>query len=391
MRIIICTGKGGVGKTSVAAATALRCAELGHRTCVLSTDAAHSLADSLDLPLGPEPQPVADNLWAQEVDVNYSLQKHWGTFQKYLASVLTRQGVNQLYAEEFAIVPGMDEGSSLLWLNQYVEEGRFDVVVVDAAPTAETLRLLGLPDASRWWFERLIPLGEGAARVIRPVARPLLGNLPLPSKETLDAFERLFDQLGHIHDLLSDPAHSTMRLVVNAERMVIKEAQRTFTYLNLYDYFTDAVICNRLIPAEVQDPFFENWKESQAQNLKLIEECFAPLPVLTAPLFRQEMGGMALLSALAQEMYGTRDPAARFFEGQAHRIRPGENGEFVLSLPLPFVDRKDVELFRERDELTIRVGNQKRNFVLPRALWELEAKDARFSGDMLEINFVKHS
>lgn len=391
MRIIICTGKGGVGKTSVAAATALRCAELGQRTCVLSTDAAHSLADSLDVPLGPEPQPVADNLWAQEVDVNYSLQKHWGTFQKYLASVLTRQGVNQLYAEEFAIVPGMDEGSSLLWLNQYASEGRFDVVVVDAAPTAETLRLLSLPDASRWWFERLIPLGEGAARVIRPVARPLLGNLPLPSKETLDAFEQLFDQLGHIHDLLADPEHSTMRLVVNAERMVIKEAQRTFTYLNLYDYFTDAVICNRLIPAEVQDPFFKNWKESQAQNLKLIEECFAPLPVLTAPLFRQEMGGMALLSALAQEMYGTRDPAARFFEGQAHRIRPGENGEFVLSLPLPFVDRKDVELFRERDELTIRVGNQKRNFVLPRALVELDAKEARFSGDMLEINFVKHS
>jgi arsenite-transporting ATPase len=391
MRIIICTGKGGVGKTSVAAATALRCAELGHRTCVLSTDAAHSLADSLDLPLGPEPQPVAHNLWAQEVDVNYSLQKHWGTFQKYLASVLTRQGVNQLYAEEFAIVPGMDEGSSLLWLNQYAAEGRFDVVVVDAAPTAETLRLLGLPDASRWWFERLIPLGEGAARVLRPVARPLLGNLPLPSKETLDAFEQLFDQLGHIHTLLSDPAHSTMRLVVNAERMVIKEAQRTFTYLNLYDYFTDAVICNRLIPAEVQDPFFVKWKESQAQNLKLIEECFAPLPVFTAPLFRQEMGGMVLLSALAQEMYGARDPAERFFDGQAHRIRPGKNGDFVLSLPLPFVDKKDIELFRERDELTIRVGNQKRNFVLPRALWELEAKEARFSGDMLEINFVKHS
>lgn len=390
MRIIICTGKGGVGKTSVAAATALRCAELGHRTCVLSTDAAHSLADSLDLPLGPEPQPVVKNLWAQEVDANYSLQKHWGTFQKYLASVLTRQGVNELYAEEFAIVPGMDEGSSLLWLNQYVEEGRFDVVVVDAAPTAETLRLLSLPDASRWWFERLIPLGEGAARVLRPVARPLLGNLPLPSKQTLAAFEQLFDQLGHIHTLLSDPEHSTMRLVVNAERMVIKEAQRTFTYLNLYDYVTDAVICNRLLPAEVQDPFFVNWKESQARNLELIEECFAPLPVFTAPLFRQEMGGMELLSALAKEMYGARDPSERFFDGQAHQIRPGDDGDYVLRLPLPFVDKKDIELFRERDELTIRVGSQKRNFILPRALWDLEAKEARFSGDVLEINFVRH-
>jgi arsenite-transporting ATPase len=223
------------------------------------------------------------------------------------------------------------------------------------------------------------------------MTRPLLGNLPLPSKETLDAFEQLFDQLGHIHTLLSDPAHSTMRLVVNAERMVIKEAQRTFTYLNLYDYVTDAVICNRLIPAEVQDPFFANWKASQAQNLQLIEECFAPLPVFIAPLFRQEMGGMELLSALAREMYGARDPSERFFEGQAHRIRPGENGDYVLSLPLPFVEKKDIELFREKDELTIRVGNQKRNFVLPRALWDLEAKEARFSGDILEINFVRHN
>jgi arsenite-transporting ATPase len=389
VRIIIYTGKGGVGKTSVAAATALRCAELGHRTCVLSTDAAHSLADSLDVPLGPEPQLIQDNLWAQEVDVHYSLQKHWGTFKKYLAGVLTRQGVNQLYAEEFAVVPGLDEGASLLWLNQYAQEGRFDVTVIDAAPTAETLRLLGLPDASRWWFERFFPLGEGAVRVLRPVVRPFLTNLPLPDKETLEAFELLFDQLGHIHTLLSDPVHSSMRLVVNAERMVIKEAQRTFTYLNLYNYATDAIICNRLLPTEIHDPYFSGWKASQAANLDLIAECFAPLPVLTAPLFRQEMGGLTLLSALAREMFGARDPADRFFEGQAHQIRPVEDGGYILSLPLPFVEKEDIELYRDKDELNLRVGNQRRNFVLPRALWDLEATKARFTGEALEISFLK--
>ncbi len=388
MRIIVYTGKGGVGKTSVAAATALRCAALGHRTCVLSTDTAHSLADSLDVPLGPEPQQVADNLWAQEVDVHYSLQKHWGTFKKYLSSVLTRQGLDDLYAQEFAIVPGLDEGASLLWLNQYAQEGRFDVVIIDAAPTAETLRLLSLPDASRWWFERLFPLGQGA-RLLRPVARPLLGNLPLPDKETMQAFEALFDQLGHIHDLLSDPLHSTMRLVVNAERMVIKEAQRTFTYLNLYNYVTDAIICNRLLPPQVSDPYFAGWKASQVANLKLIEECFAPLPVFTAPLFGQEMGGLELLGALAAELFAERDPAERFFDGQAHQIVPDADGSYTLRLPLPFADKDDIELYRDKDELTLRVGNQRRNFVLPRALWSLQATQARFTGDTLLIRFVE--
>jgi arsenite-transporting ATPase len=388
MRIIIYTGKGGVGKTSVAAATALRCASLGYRTCVLSTDAAHSLADSLELSLGPEPQQVAENLWAQEVDVHYSLQKHWGTFQKYLASVLTRQGIDDLYAEEFAVIPGLEEGASLLWLNQYAKEDQFDVVVIDAAPTAETLRLLSLPDASRWWIERLLPLSLGAARVFRPVARPLLGNFPMPDKETLEAFEQLFDQLVDIHELLSDPSHSTMRIVVNAERMVIKEAQRTFTYLNLYDYVTDAIVCNRLLPAEVKDPYFAGWKASQAANLELIEEGFAPLPVFTAPLFKQEMGGVKLLKALADEIFDARDPAERFFEGHAHQIKANPNGGYILSVPLPFADKKDVELYRDRDELTVRVGNQRRNFVLPRALWDLETTQARFKGDTLEIGFV---
>ena len=392
MKIIIYTGKGGVGKTSVAAASALRCADLGHRTCVLSTDAAHSLGDSLDLPLGPEPRQIAPNLWAQEVDVHYSIQKHWGTLQKYLSGVLTQRGVDQLYAEEFAVLPGLDEGAKLLWLNQYAEEGRFDVVIIDAAPTAETLRLLSLPDVGRWWFERLFAVGQGAARLLRP-ARPLLNRarVQLPDEKTLQAIEALFEGLDRIHALLSDPAHASLRLVVNAQRMVIKETQRTYTYLNLYGYFTDAVICNRLLPDEITDDFFSGWKVGQAANLQLIQECFAPLPVLTAPLFRQEMGGMDLLRALAGELYGERDPSAPLFEGQAHHITPAQGGGYTLNVPLPFAAKDDLELYRDRDELTLRVGNQRRNFVLPRALWELQATQARFTGDTLQINFVPSS
>jgi arsenite-transporting ATPase len=386
MKIVIYTGKGGVGKTSVAAASALRCADLGHRTCVLSTDAAHSLADSLDIPLGPEPRQIADNLWAQEVDVHYSIQKHWGTFQKYLSGVLTGRGVDELYAEEFAVLPGLDEGAKLLWLNQYAAEERFDVVIIDAAPTAETLRLLSLPDVSRWWYERLFAVGQGASRLLRPVLSRT--RVPLPNEKTFEAFEALFEQLNHIHDLLSDPAHSVLRLVVNAQRMVIKETQRTYTYVNLYGYVTDAVVCNRLLPAEIADDFFAGWKASQAANLQLIRECFAPLPVLTAPLFRQEMGGTELLSALADELFGEHDPSERFFEGRAHHITPAQGGAYVLNVPLPFADRKDLELYRDRDELTLRVGNQRRNFVLPRALWELQATQARFTGDTLQIHFV---
>ncbi len=392
MKIIIYTGKGGVGKTSVAAASALRCAQLGHRTCVLSTDAAHSLGDSLDLPLGPEPSQIAPNLWAQEVDVHYSIQKHWGTLQKYLSGVLTQRGVDQLYAEEFAVLPGLDEGAKLLWLNQYAEEGRFDVVIIDAAPTAETLRLLSLPDVGRWWFERLFAVGQGAARLLRP-ARPLLNRarVQLPDEKALQAIEALFEGLDRIHALLSDPAHASLRLVVNAQRMVIKETQRTYTYLNLYGYFTDAVICNRLLPDEITDDFFSGWKVGQAANLQLIQECFAPLPVLTAPLFRQEMGGLDLLRALAGELFGERDPSQAFFEGQAHHITPAQGGGYTLNVPLPFAAKDELELYRDRDELTLRVGNQRRNFVLPRALWELEATQARFTGDTLQINFAPSS
>src|SRR5512139_1538032 len=295
MRIILYTGKGGVGKTSAAAATALRCAELGYRTVVLSTDSAHSLSDSFEVELGPEPVQVAPNLWGQEVDVHYSIDKHWTELQRYMAAVFSWRGVGSMLAEEIAVIPGMEEGASLLWVNQHHLEGKYDVIVVDCAPTAETLRLLGLPDVGRWWFERIFPIGRRAALTLGPIARPFLDNMPMPDNETFEAVEVVFAELDKIHRLLTDPATSSMRLVVNPEKMVIKEAQRTYTYLNLYGYVTDAVICNRVMSVAAAGSYWGAWLSTQDRHLQMIEEAFAPLPVYTAPYFEQEVAGVPML------------------------------------------------------------------------------------------------
>jgi len=386
MRIILYTGKGGVGKTSVAAATALRCAELGHRTVVLSTDAAHSLSDSFETSLGPEPVEITSNLWGQEVDVYYSIEKYWSTLQHYMAAVFSWQGVENMLAEEMAIIPGMEEGASLLWVNQHYEQGDYDVIIVDCAPTAETLRLLSLPDVGRWWFERLFPIGRRATLTLAPIARPLLDNMPLPDRETFDAVEALFDELGKIHRLLSDPDMSSVRLVVNPEKMVIKEAQRTYTYLNLYGYVTDAVVCNRVMPKEVAGGYFEAWLDTQQKYLKMIEEAFAPLPILRAPYFEQEVVGLPMLRRLADALFGERDPSELFFHGQAYRIEESADG-YVLVVPLPFAEKKDISLLQKGDELTVQVGAYRRTFILPRALMGLETQGAKFEDHALRIRF----
>lgn len=385
MRIIVHTGKGGVGKTSISAATALRCAELGLKTIVISTDTAHSLADSLDVKIGPEPVKLMENLWAQEVDARYSMDKYWGRIQKYLLQLLAQRGVEEIVAEEVTILPGLEEGAQLLWINQYAQEGKYDVLIVDAAPTAETLRLLSLPEASRWWIQKIINLAKSMGWMLRPL-KPLI-KTEMPDREELDNVERLFDALDNVRQILSDPTRSTMRLVVNPERMVIKETQRTYTYLNLYGYTTDAVLINRVIPQEVTDPYFAAWKDLQKENLAYIQEAFGNLPALKAPLFNRDVGGLDALRKLADELYGDRNPADIMFDGLTHTIEPSGNGSYVLSVPLPFADKNDMDVYRSADELTLRVGPYRRNIVLPHALWNLEIGEARFVESSLRIKF----
>lgn len=387
MRFLLYTGKGGVGKTSVAAATGLRAAELGYRTVVLSTDSAHSLSDSLETPLGPQPLPVAPNLWAQEVNVAYELESHWRTVQSWVAALMVWRGVEDILAEEMAILPGMEEVSSLLYVERYHDSQEYDVVILDCAPTGETLRLLSFPEVGRWWMERIFPIERGAAALLRPVLRPFF-DVPVPDDAVFEAIRRLFYQLDKVRTLLTDPQLSSVRLVVNAEKMVVKEAQRTYTYLNLYNYSTDLIVCNRLLPPELHDRYFDAWKESQGRHFQLIQECFAPLPILTAPLMDQEVVGLPMLRRMARALYGEQDPTRVFYPSRPHRIQVAADA-FIMSLPLPFVEKEQIALSQNGDELLVQAGPHKRNLHLPKALLGLPIKDARFEGDILQIRFER--
>ena len=386
-RIILYTGKGGVGKTTVSAATALRASELGYRTVVLSTDAAHSLADSFDVPLGPEPTQVADNLWAQESDVYFNIKNWWGIVQEWLTALLVWQGMREMEAEEVAVLPGMEELANLLWITRNYESGNFDVVIVDCAPTGQALTLLSFPEAARWWVDKVLPVERRLAKIAGPVVRGLTG-MPMPNKPVFDAAEELAGRLAELHDLLSDREVSTVRLVVNPEKMVIKEAQRSFTYLNLYGYVTDAVVCNRVLPKAVADTYFARWQTAQRKYRRQIEEAFSPLPVLTAPLLEHEVVGMAALRDLAQRLFGDDDPTRIYYPAVAQEVR-AQDGEYVLSLGMPFVEREAISLAQRGDELSIKVGSYKRQVLLPRALAGRTAVSAKMDGDRLMITFAR--
>lgn len=401
MRVIVHTGKGGVGKTSISAATALRCSELGLKTLVISTDTAHSLGDSLDKQVGPEPTEIAPNLWAQEIDTRYSMDKYWGKIQTYLGAIFSRAGAQDIVAEEVTIIPGLEEGASLLWINEYFKTKEFDVLIVDAAPTAETIRLLSLPDVTRWWLERIMRLTRGFKSVVDAVKgvrnvfrRDKVEEISEASEgDAWDQVVALFDMLENVRELLTNPEVASMRLVVNPEKMVIKETQRTYTYLNLYGYATDAILVNRVIPDEVKDPFFDVWKQRQQKNIQFVREAFGQLPMLQAPLFGEEMGGLEGLRKLADALYGDENPAERMFFGVVHEIKKLEDAEdgaqYVLKVPIGFADKRDVDLYRSSDEITLRVGPYRRNIVLPPVLHDLEIADAKLSESNLNIRFFK--
>ncbi|MCS7221875.1 MAG: TRC40/GET3/ArsA family transport-energizing ATPase [Anaerolineae bacterium] len=386
-RIILYTGKGGVGKTSVSAATAVRCAELGYRTVVVSTDAAHSLADSFDLSLGPEPTPIAPNLWGQEIDLLYQMEKYWGKVQEYLTAIFAWRGMDELVAEETSVLPGMEELASLMQITYLNDLGEFDVIIVDCAPTGATLQLLAFPEMARWYLEKIFPIERKAMQLARPILKAVV-DMPLPDDELFDTVAELIRQLDRMHGLLSDPDRTTARLVLNPEKMVIKEAQRAFTYLNLYGYATDLIICNRMIPGQVSDGYFSSWKEIQSRYHQMVEEAFSPLPILDVPLFDQEVVGLEMLRKMALAIFGDQDPAQVFYRGKTQQIIKKDQ-HYQLSLPLPLVDRSRIHLTKTaHDELVIRIGNWKRNLLLPRVLAGLEVAGARYEGDQLIVTFV---
>jgi arsenite/tail-anchored protein-transporting ATPase len=387
VRVILFTGKGGVGKTSVAAATAMRCARLGHRTIVISTDPAHSLGDSFDVELGSRAVRVAKNLWAHEVSALHEMERHWMKLHDYAASVFATQGLDDVVAEEVANPPGMDEIASLMWIKHYAERGEHDVMIVDCAPTGETLQLLVFPDAARWWLDKVYPWGRRAMKIARPVLQPMM-SVPLPTDDVYGSVKDLLLDLEGMKKILTDPDVTSVRLVLNLEKMVVKEAKRAFTYLSLFGYVTDAVVVNRLLPDSLQDDLFRKWHAIHQRYAGEVEQSFAPVPILRVPLFDEEVVGERMLLRMAEAIYLDSDPSDRLYNGTSQRVQK-LGGEYVLALKVPFVERGDIELARHDGELFVTIGNYRREIALPRVLASRETVGAAIEDGELRVRFAK--
>jgi arsenite/tail-anchored protein-transporting ATPase len=384
VRIIVFTGKGGVGKTSVAAATALGIARAGARTLVMSTDPAHSLADSFGTGIDAELTEIAPKLFGQQIDAQQRLEQHWGDIQEFTTQFLSWAGADPVAAEEIMALPGIEEVFSLTDLRRHADEGDFDCIVVDCAPTAETLRLLSLPEIARWYIERIFPIERRVVRVVRPVLERVT-SMPIASDKVFQSMQRLHENLDAVGKILTDGTRSTIRIVVNPEKMVIAEARRLFTYLALFGYQVDAVIANRILPDAVSDPYFAKWKKIQATHLDAIRESFAPIPVLTSRLYDEEMVGADLLEELCAEVYGDSDPSAIFHSGEPMVVR-SVGGAMVLELQLPYADGR-LDLSRRDDDLIVTVGSYRRSILLPQSLRRREVVDASFDGPALLVTF----
>lgn len=390
MRVILMTGKGGVGKTSVAAATGLRCAELGHKTLVLSTDPAHSLADSFDMPLGHEPRLVRPNLWGAELDALMELEGNWGAVKRYISQVLQAQRLDGVQAEELAILPGMDEIFGLVRMKRHYDEKDFEVLIIDSAPTGTALRLLSLPEVGGWYMRKFYKPLQGMSVALRPLFEPIfrpLTGFSLPDKEVMDAPYEFYEKIEALEKVLTDNMQTSVRLVTNPEKMVIKESLRAHAYLSLYNVSTDLVIANRIIPEEVTDPFFQKWKENQKQYRQEIHDNFRPLPVKEVPLFSEELCGFKALERLKEVLYKDEDPSQVYYKENTLRVVV-DNNEYTLELYLPGIPKEQVQLNKTGDELNIRIGNHRRNLVLPQALAMLQPSGAKMEDDYLKIKFA---
>ncbi len=385
MRIILFTGKGGVGKTTIAAATALRCSQLGHKTLVISTDPAHSLADALDVQLGPEPVEIAPNLFGQELDVYYSMKKHWANMRELMLTVFRWQGVRDVVAEEMSALPGMEEASAFLWIEQYYREESFDVIIIDSAPTGETLTLLTLPQVTKWWVTKALPFQKMAIKGLGMAVRKTTG---VPLDKGYAELEALFGKLEEIQHIFADPSITSIRLVANPERMVIQEAKRAYTYLQLYGYNVDAVVVNRILPPMEHPGIFGKYLASQTHYLEEISESFSPLPIMKVEHAGQEVFGLELLDHIATAMYAQDDPTLIYHEESPVEYQQTDEG-YTVKLKLPFLQNSDFKLQKFGDELVIELANRRKHVFLPRFAHFMQMAEYHYEEPWLNINLVR--
>jgi len=386
MRIIIYTGKGGVGKTSVAAATALRSASLGYRTVLISTDSAHSLSDALEQQLSGKISQIAKNLDGIEVDIQHELETRWVEIQRFFSDFLSSQGMDSVTAQEMAVFPGMELMSALFYVDEWAQKGMYDVVVMDTAPTADTLRLLSFPEIANWYFDRLF----GIVRNILKIARATVGrvvSMPLPSERFLDDLEELEERLRRVRELLIASNKTSVRLVINPEKMVITETQRAYTYLCLYGYTVESLVINRIIPKEAcGQHFFDEKCKEQEKYLQMIDEIFSPLKMLRAELLPREVLGIRSLEALADQIFGKSDPT-EIYSTQSPMQIYDEDGKAVLAIRMPFPMNQKVELYTRGDNLTLQLGAFKKSISLPYSLASKKVLGADLEDGWLKIRF----
>lgn len=386
MRIILYTGKGGVGKTSVAAATACRIAKEGKKVLVMSTDQAHSLSDSFDIRLSNEPLQISDNLFAMEVDAVLENEKSWGSIKGYIEKLMVLKAEKTIQSEELLVFPGFDELMSLLKIKEIHDGGKYDVLIVDCAPTGETMSLLKFPDLFKWWMEKFFPMKRKGAKIIRPIINATI-KVPVPDEDTFDDIERLYMKIEQLHQLLQNKETVSIRIVTTPEKIVVKEAKRSFSFLHLFDYNVDAVIINRVFSEASLSGYFEKWAEIQKQSLEDIHNSFKGIPVLTLELMNTELRTLQVLKAVGDKLFGSLDPAEILFNEKIFAVEK-EADRYFLSIKMPFVDKKELKLSQKGDEIAISVKNEKRCFVLPAKLQNREITNAKYTDGMLKVYFA---
>ncbi|MEM3037963.1 MAG: ArsA family ATPase [Thermoplasmata archaeon] len=385
IRVIIYTGKGGVGKTSVAAATALRAAKMGHKTVVMSTDSAHSLSDSLGIPLSGEIKTIQKNLDAIEIEVQYEIESKWAEIHNYIADFLESQGIEPVTAKELAVLPGMEFMSALFYIEQFYKEGKYDTIIVDTAPTADTIRLLSYPDVIDWYFDKLF----GILKNLMKVARATVGHVmrtPLPTDKVLEDVQWMKTRLETVKNIMTDPEQTSVRLVLNPEKMVITETMRAYTYLSLYGYTVECIIVNRVFPESSGKGYFKEKLEEQKRYMKEIDEAFSPLKMMTAQILSKEIVGRESLNLLADMIFGDEDPTQVYSREKPMKMFD-EDGARVLALKIPFTVDKTVELYNRKDLLIVSIGSYKRSITLPYTYASLAVRNAKMDDGWLKIYF----